>query len=73
MNKKTKTGPLSMLNKQTLKFVTKLIDDGANIRKACQLGIALDKGEIVDAVKVPRKWQGFAIEAGFITEKIETS
>lgn len=68
MSKRTRTGPLSMLSKETLKFVTKLIDDGANIREACQLGLTLDRGEIVDAVKVPRKWRGFAIEAGFITD-----
>ena len=55
-----------MLSKKTLKFVIKLIDDGANIREACELGLALDRGEIVDAVKVPRKWRGFAVEAGFI-------
>ena len=45
------SGPLSMLSKETLKFVTKLIDDGANIREACALGLALERGEIVDAVK----------------------
>tara|TARA_B100000035_G_scaffold202191_1_gene172963 strand:+ start:2783 stop:2989 length:207 start_codon:yes stop_codon:yes gene_type:complete len=64
-----RTGPLSMLSKKTLKFVTKLIDDGANIREACELGLALDRGEIVDAVKVPRKWRGFAVEAGFIAKE----
>jgi hypothetical protein len=58
-----------MLSKETLRFVTKLIDDGANIREACALGLALDRGEIVDAVKVPRKWRGFAVEAGFLKEK----